>query len=53
MKEWCEQILYIAHVSSIRQYLDWEWKTPFKIKILHYAGVWQVLSEIFQQNQIW
>ena len=52
MKEWCEEILYSAHVISIRQYLGWEWKkTLFKIKILPYAGVWQVFSGVFQQNQ--
>jgi len=51
VKEWCEEILYIAHITSRRQYLDWEWKISFKIKILPCAGVWQVFSEVLQQNQ--
>ena len=52
MKVRYEEILYIAHVISIRQYLDWEWKKAlFKIKILPYAGVWQVFRGVLQQNQ--
>lgn len=52
MKEWSEEILYIAHVISIRQYLGWEWKkNSLQDQNLPYAGVWQVFSGVFQQNQ--